>query len=406
MTLFSQKLRTREKKWKTIIQENLKVLNDLDGKKKVWVHSASMGEFEQAKPIIEHLKNNYPEIAIVATFFSPSGFEYQRNYPFADVILYLPFDTLKNAREFVSTIKPDFAVFIKYELWINVLVELKKQRIPVFLVCTSKPSRFPNCFLTRSYLKYAYNLFTMIFAVSENDFEYLEKLKLKCPIELGYDTRFDRVAQKIALPKNLPFDKSFLANYFVLVAGSIWDKDIKLIIEAKNKLTEQINLKIIYVPHEPTEERLKYIETLDGGTIRFSKLLGMIGENHRIDEVIRPKNIIIDRVGLLLDLYSIADVAYVGGGFGRGIHSVIEPLGYGLPIFCGGNISNSSDAVLLKNLDILKVVKNSSQLENWLSRLYFDKDLYSRISTKALEYFTTRLGSTKKIIKKIRFKMN
>jgi len=403
--LFSPKFRTRERGWKSLFEKNKKILESLKTKKKVWIHSASMGEFEQAKPIIEYFKNNYPDIDIIATFFSPSGYEHQKNYPFADVILYLPFDTPKNAKEFVSAIKPDFAIFIKYELWVNFLVELKRQRIPVFLVCASKPFRFADGWINRAYFKYAYNLFTMVFPVSENDFDYFENLKLKCPLELIYDTRYDRVAQKIASPKTLPFDRSCFDNHFVLVAGSIWDKDIELIVEAKNKLEAEINLKIIYVPHEPTEQRLKFIESLDPKTIRFSNLVSMIEGNHNIEDVILGKNILVDRVGLLLDLYSLGDVAYVGGGFGRGIHSVIEPLGYGLPIFCGGNISNSPEAVTLEKSGILKVVQNSGELENWLSKFYFDKNLLTKTSDEAMKFFSNRLGSTEKIVKRILLKI-
>ncbi len=401
LSIFSKKLRIREKEWKRVFSDSISKLENLQNRKIIWVHSASMGEFEQAKPIIEYFKKVYPEFAIIVTFFSPSGFEHQKNYPYSDLVLYLPFDTVKNSRNFISLLRPSIAIFVRYELWLNFLYELKRKGIPTFLICATKPFRFSNFFLYKIFLRYSYNLFTIIFSSSEFDYDYFKKLKFKCWLELNYDTRFDRVKQKIEASKKLLFSKADFPNYFVLVAGSIWDKDIKLITAVIKRVENEINLKVIYVPHEPEESRIRLIEKLDSNTIRLSKLNSLSSDKTQLLKIITKNNIIVDSIGLLLDLYSLGDVAYVGGGFNHGIHSVIEPIGWGIPVVCGGNISNSIEAIQMKDFGILETIENSKDLEFCLKELYFNKANYERIKVKTEEYFNKRVGSTEKIVNKI-----
>lgn len=400
-SIFSKKLREREKEWKSVLINSIPKLEGFRNRTKLWFHSASMGEFEQAKPIIEYIKNVYPEFAIIVTFFSPSGFEHQKNYQYADLVLYLPFDTIKNSREFISIVQPNISIFVRYELWLNFLYELNKKCISTFLVCATKPFRLSNFFLYKIFLRYSYNLFSVIISSSEFDYEYFEKLKLKSRLELNYDTRFDRVNQKLLAPQNLPFSKNDFSNHFVLVAGSIWDKDIKIITDTVKKIGSEISLKVIYVPHEPEETRLRMIEKFDSNTIRLSKLLSINSNNAQWMDILTKNNIIVDSVGLLLDLYKIGDVAYVGGGFNHGVHSVIEPIGWGIPVICGGNISNSVEAIQMRDSGILKIVENSEHLELYLKELYFNKVYYENLKNMTKEYFNKRIGSTEKIVSHI-----
>lgn len=401
LSVFSKKLSEREKEWKSVLVNSIPKLEGFRNRTKLWFHSASMGEFEQAKPIIEYIKKVYPEFAIIVTFFSPSGFEHQKNYQYADLVLYLPFDTIKNSREFISIVQPNIAIFVRYELWLNFLYELNKKCIPTFLVCATKPFRLSNFFLYKIFLRYSYNLFSVISSSSEFDYEYFEKLKLKSRLELNYDTRFDRVNQKLHAPQNLPFSKNDFSNHFVLVAGSIWDKDIKIITDTLRKIGSEISFKVIYVPHEPEETRLQMIEKFDSNTIRLSKLFSINSNNAQWMHILTKNNIIVDSVGLLLDLYKIGDVAYVGGGFNRGVHSVIEPIGWGIPVICGGNISNSVEAIQMRDSGILKIVENSEDLELYLKELYFNKVYYENLKNMTKEYFNKRIGSTEKIVSQI-----
>lgn len=351
-----------------------------------------MGEFEQAKPIIEYFKKMDNDFFVIATFFSPSGYENQKNYKFADVLLYLPLDFPWQVRNFLDLLKPDLTIFIRYELWLNYLVELKKRNIPTFLVSASKPKKANNFFYNQ-YFKKSLNLFTKIYSIDKTDFDFLVKLNLKVPIELAYDTRFDRVNSKIQGLDSLPIHKSNFGDDFVLIAGSIWEEDLKLILEAKDLIRDKINLRIIYVPHEPRENIIHTIESKDSNTIRFTQILKS-QENYNN---YLGKNIIVDKIGYLLSLYSLGDVAYVGGGFGRGIHSVVEPAGFGIPIICGGRINNSIDAMNLKMLDGLQVVDNSESLAKALLHLKDEKN-YSEIQSKIKNYFAERIGSTSKIV--------
>lgn len=398
VVLFNKKFATRENKWKIVFQENLAKIKAKGQNETFWIHSASMGEFEQAKPLIEIIKKKKPNAFVVATFFSPSGYENQKNYPFADVLLYLPFDFLWLAKMFVDTIKPNYAIFIKYEFWLNYLYELRKKNVPTFLVSATEPFRGNN-FLYRMYLKHSLNFFNKVFVLDPKDLEFYKKLNLKVPIAIEYDTRFDRVFSQIRSAKSLLISKDELKGYFVLVAGSVWEQDLNLIFKAKKILGQNFEIKIIYVPHEPSDSIIELIEKNDPNTIRYSAIANLINEEEK-RRVFKEKNIIVDRIGLLLSLYSLADIAYVGGGFGKGLHSVIEPAGYFLPIICGGNIHNSKDAINMKENGTLFVVNNETECAKVIIELK-DSNYYNTIRKKAEAYFLKRVGATQRIINEI-----
>ncbi|MCX7879797.1 MAG: 3-deoxy-D-manno-octulosonic acid transferase [Ignavibacteria bacterium] len=391
----SEKFRIREKNWKKVLESQIHLLSNSDDEKlRIWVHSSSMGEFEQAKPIIELLKKKFNNIFITASFFSPSGYENQKNYRPADVKLYLPLDTRKNVSYFLSLIKPNLAIFIRYEIWLNLLIHLKRSGIPAFLVSATKPRGFN--LLTKEYYKISFSKFTKIYPSSEQDFKFFESLKINVPLEKITDTRFDRVWIRINEKKEKILSKEELGSDFVLVAGSIWKEDAKLILSRISFIKNFYSLKIVYVPHEPTTSLINLIKRYDPQTILLSDILNNLS-------IIKDQseNIIVDKVGFLLDLYSIADAVFVGGGFGKGVHSVVEPAGYFLPISCGPRISNSQEAQFMSENGIIRIVRNTTDFLDWLSRVRYNKDYYKSITEKTKEYFMQRLGSTEKVVNEI-----
>jgi 3-deoxy-D-manno-octulosonic-acid transferase len=398
---FSLKVKLREKSWETVLESAKLKITDANDKKKIWIHSASMGEFEQAKPIIEKIKSLFPDYFIVCSFFSPSGYENQKNYQYLDVALYLPIDEYRNVKYFLDTLQPHIALFVRYEIWLNYLKELKKRGIPVFLVNATAPSSFVgrNNFLAKSFYRKAYSFFNAIFPLEEDKL-FFSNLGIETKIIPIYDTRFDRVHFKIEQTKNFFLKKENFENYFVLVAGSIWKPDAELLVSAVKLLGNKIPLKVIYVPHEPDDSNLSHLKKLVPKHILLSELITQ-KESSNIKEIIGDKDIIVDSIGHLLDLYSLADVAYVGGGFGVGIHSVVEPAGYFLPIACGGNINASIEAKQMNTQGILEVVESPHQFADWIYNLFSDKVLYENKRTDVKAYFTRRLGSTAKVVNSI-----
>lgn len=398
---FNSKIKIREKSWKTVLESAIPKIASAGDKKKIWIHSASMGEFEQAKPIIEKIKNLFPDYFIICSFFSPSGYENQKNYQYLDVALYLPIDEYRNVKYFLDTVRPNVALFVRYEIWLNYLKELKERKIPIFLINATVPSKLfaRNNFLAKSFYRKAYSFFNVIFPLEEDKL-FFSNLGIKSQIIPIYDTRFDRVHFKIEQAKNFFLKKENFECYFVLVAGSIWKPDAELLVSAIKLLHNRIPLKVIYVPHEPDDYNLSHLKELVPKHILLSELMAQ-EESSKVNEIIKDKDIVVDSVGHLLDLYSLADVAYVGGGFGAGIHSVIEPAGYSLPIACGGNINASIEARQMNAQGILEVVENPYQLADWIYNLFNDKVLYESKRTIIRTYFTQRLGSTAKVVDSI-----
>ncbi len=393
--LFNSKFAKREKEWKKVLSNNLEKLRLKGNRKTIWVHASSMGEFEQAKPLIEKFKSIDPNFFIVSTFFSPSGYDNQKNYQYSDVCLYLPMDNFWLVKKFIKIIEPNIAIFIRYELWLNYLSELKKKKVPTFLVAATKPNKW-IFFIYKIYIVKCFNLFTKIFVSDENDFDFFASLDLKVPTVVEYDTRYDRVYSKINNLDVLPFCKNHFKDFTVLIAGSVWEPDLELLFEVRKKFNKII--KIIYVPHEVKESVLKFVERNDRKCIRFSELINKDYSDNEIRKLIQDFNILVDKVGFLLSLYSIGDLAYVGGGFGRGIHSVIEPAGFNLPVICGGNINNSRDALRMLDFGTLWVVRNGNELENVLTKLQ-EESFRLEVSSKMKEYFLRRVGSSERIVK-------
>ena len=306
--------------------------------KYVWFHAASLGEFEQGRPLIERLRKEHPEYKILLTFFSPSGYEVRKNYEGADIICYLPLDTITNARRFLRLVQPVAAFFIKYEFWYNYLHILKHRGVPVYSVSSIfRPEQVFFKWYGRQYRR-VLNCFTHFFVQNEISKELLAKIHVTNVTVVG-DTRFDRVLQIKEAAKQLPIVEAFKQNDQVFVAGSSWAPDEEIFIPYFKKHPEW---KMIIAPHVIGEEHLRQIEKLLEGrkVVRYTEATETDARNADV--------LIIDCFGLLSSIYHYGEIAYVGGGFGVGIHNVLEAAVWDVPVFFGPNNQRFQEAQGLK----------------------------------------------------------
>ena len=349
-----------------------------------------MGEFEQAKPLIEEIKKISPGTEIIVSFFSPSGYENQKDYEFADHILYLPFDTYFRAKKFLDKVDPDIIVFVRYEFWRNHLSIAKSRNIKSYLVCAAKPNSGAFYFpVLNGFFKNTINHFSKIFTVGKTHSDFFHKVGFKNEITTASDTRFDRIIEKVESDSSLFINKDQF-NKKVLILGSSWEPDEELVSKGMQDLKQ--NYSLIIVPHEPTEKHI----TLSKSYFPNSLLLSDI-EDGKVS--FNGENIIVDSIGKLLSLYKLADLAYVGGAFGVGVHSVTEAAGYGLPIICGPHMINSPDAIHLKSIGALKTVKNAVDLNKFLNNS--SEESISEMGKKSKEYIYSNSGWSKKIAKEL-----
>jgi len=351
--------------------------------KRVWFHSSSMGEFEQAKPIIAELKKRHPEVEIVVSFFSPSGYDHSKNYKLADVICYLPFDSKNNAEKFLSIIRPTAAVMVRYDVWPNHLWELKRTKIPIFIAnATFKKSWVRNLPFIHNFFFQVYNSINNILTVSEKDKKGFEEFHLTHPhIEAIGDTRFDQVWRRSTesrtrhvLPDHIVDGKN------VFVIGSSWLEDEEVLFPALIEC-QRVNehLLSILVPHEPDEETLERIEFMLNGKL----------SNIRLSSIADYKNervIVVDSIGVLMSLYQYAHVAYVGGSFRQGIHNVLEPAVYGVPLLIGPKHENSQEAIQLVKQEAAFVVTTSVEARQQLNKCLNDETFRQKAGRLAREF--------------------
>jgi 3-deoxy-D-manno-octulosonic-acid transferase len=383
---------------KRIFEELILNAAALDKSKRlIWFHSSSLGEFEQAKPIIEELKKD-KNINILVTFFSPSGYENSRKYPYADLISYIPFDTFSNAKRFIATVRPDLAIIMRYDYWPNLIWAMSKFKVPCFIVdATMKTKSARKLLFSKNFHKYLFRDVTKILTVSEADLNGFKVFGCTGD-QLGVvgDTRFDRVYRKSinAKQKNLLKDE-IIKDKKIFVAGSTWEMDEEVILPAFITLAKYDNdIIFIIAPHEPTLIHLEKIENEFSGkmkTIRFSFL------NNYNDERV----IIIDSIGILLTLYTYADAAYVGGSFKQGIHNVLEAAVYGIPVMFGPKIDGSQEARQLLTLGGGILIKNKSDAYRQLRNLFSDKDFRESKGKICHKYVQENIGATEKILKEI-----
>lgn len=350
----------------------------------IWVHVASLGEFEQGRPIIEKIKAERPEYKILLTFFSPSGYEIRKNYPGADYIFYLPLDTPSNAREFLDIVKPQMAVFVKYEYWINLLAELKNRNIPTYIV--SAIFRRDSIFFrsTGNMWREALKSFELLFVQDDNSKSLLAELGHENVVVAG-DTRFDRVAQIAAAAKKIDLIEQFKGDSRLFVAGSSWGPDEELIVRLAN---ENPTIKFIVAPHEMEQARMAKIEqSAVGGAVRYTNIDGDISDKQIL---------ILDTMGMLSSVYGYADFSYIGGGFGVGIHNTLEAATFGLPIAFGPNYQKFKEARDMIALGGATSVSNYEELERWFAPLRDDSEHLAAVSQISKDYTARNQGATDK----------
>lgn len=412
MGFFNPKLRLREEKWRKTLYNVLELNARTSGKQhRIWFHAASMGEFEQAKPIIEKIKKNNDEIQIIVSFFSPSGYENQKKYEYADAVVYIPFDRLRDVQYFLGVIKPDIAVFVRYEIWRNFLYQLNSQKVPIYLIDATKPDSFllTKAPFIKKFTRNSYNYFDKIYTVDEKQSDFFKKMKIRSDIITLSDTRFDRIAEKVQqaseqkiIPKGF-----FRADDFVIVLGSSWPMDERIALQAVEEWNSKNDktIKLIVVPHEPTETHIIEIQQASPNFVLLSEIEKRIDDEEFIRNN-KSRDILVDSIGKLLMLYSYADAAYIGGAFGAGVHSVTEPAGYGIPLASGTGMQNSPDALNLKDLKCLTIIADPEDFYEWIKIMVEHKDEYQRMSKTAGDYINSRLGSSKRIFEDITQNIN
>ncbi len=359
-----------------------------DNEKVYWFHVASLGEFEQARPLIENIKEMFSDVSIVLTFFSPSGYEIRKNYKYADMVLYLPVDTKKNAKNLINKIKPQKVFFLKYDLWYFYLEYLNKKNIETYLI--SGIFRENQIFFKKIGQKYAKVLtfFTHIFVQNKQSAQLLSKIDINNVSVIG-DTRFDRVIKISENSINLPVIKEFIKNKFCIVAGSTWQPDENLIIEYIN---ESFNLKFIIAPHEVDENHIvEILQKINRPVVRYSKIKNRDLTDYQV--------LIIDNIGILSSIYKYVDLAYVGGGFNSGIHNIIEPAVYGMPVAFGPKHKKFQEAVDLIKLKAAFKISDYQELENYFNLFINDANFLEATSKKAKNYVFQNKGATDKVLK-------
>jgi 3-deoxy-D-manno-octulosonic-acid transferase len=351
------------------------------GGKRVWVHCASLGEFEQARPVIEKIKISNPTSFIILTFFSPSGYEIRRNYSGADWVLYLPLDTSINARTFINQIKPDMALFVKYEFWYHYITELKSRKIRVVLFSAifRKEQIFFKWYggLFRTVL----SSFDKIFVQNKESQDLLHSISI--PSEVSFDTRFDRVFQISQTAKSFPLIEKFKGRHKLLIAGSTWAKDEQLITALIN---EQVlgDYKYILAPHNLGQEEITRLQKTLAKSLSMSQLTATNADEATV--------IIVDTMGDLSSLYRYANIAYVGGAFNASVHNVLEPAVYGLPLIFGPNYLKSAEAKELIEVRAAFSIVSFKQLKTAVLALNNNTAAFNNATSKSTEYVKHRLG--------------
>lgn len=333
--------------------------------------------------------------------FSPSGYNTQKNYTFADAVFYLPLDTKSSVNNLLNALNPEAIILVRYEIWLNLLTQSYSKNIPLYLI----DATFPSGILAniQSFIATAFNKFDKIYAVNQEQTDKFIKAGIK-RVETLADTRLDRIAGKVKEARKSPLlDKSIFSGRKVLVAGSSWQPDETIISEASKEIGID-KLSVIYVPHEPTSEHIEELKKLVPNSILLSKLETL--ELNEQTKELSTKHIIVDSIGKLLGLYSSADIAYIGGAFGVGVHSVTEPAGYGIPLITGKNNTNSPDAPKLEQIGALKSVKTADDLKSHLIVLLENEAEYQKISSLSGDYVNSALGSSKVIFKELMDRIN
>ena len=366
------------------VWKKLKEVNE----QRIWVHCASLGEFEQGKPLIEALKEAYPGYKIVLTFFSPSGYQVRKNTPVADYVFYMPLDGPSASRRFIKAIQPKMVFFVKYEFWYFYGRYLSKKKIPFF--CVSAIFRVDQVFFKwyGGFFKQMLMRYNHLFVQDQASLKLLYKNAIS-KVTVAGDTRFDAVCKIASEQKHIEEIETFKSDRKLIVVGSSWKSDMHVIEKWIDDVAD--DFCFVIAPHEIKESEMVELESkYNGSTIRYSKIEGNSSEKYKI--------LIIDNVGLLSRIYRYADYVYIGGGFGVGIHNVLEAAVYGAPIFFGPNYEKFNEAVELIKLKSAFAVNDGNQLLAVFNDLKSDATNYNQVVEANKKFVETRNGATKIIV--------
>jgi 3-deoxy-D-manno-octulosonic-acid transferase len=392
LKFFSKKLRLFVDGRKEIFSK----ISNLKNEDVIWFHAASLGEFEQAIPIIEALKKNNNTYKILVTFFSPSGYEIRKNYKLADMVCYLPLDSRSNARKFIEIVNPKFAIFIKYEFWPNFLNELKKKEIPTILV--SGILREKQLFFKPygGFMRKSLSAFHHFFVQNKVSEELLNSINFK-NITIAGDTRFDRVSKILEQDNTLSFINKFKNEQYTLVAGSTWKEDEELLVDYINNRASE-NEKFIIAPHNIKQEAILELQkSINKKTILFSDKKGKDLSSYQV--------FIIDTIGILTKIYAAADVAYVGGGLNTGLHNILEPATFGIPVIIGDKYDKFKEAVDLVRIGGCISIKNQEEFTKALVSLKTDEEDRNLTGLLNKKYIQENLGATNLIMNYLKDKI-
>lgn len=387
--IFSPKARLFVTGRKGLFQRLSKALGD-HGKPVIWFHCASLGEFEQGRPLIAHVRESYPHHQILLTFFSPSGYETQKEYDKADIISYMPLDTRSNARRFIALVKPALAVFVKYEFWHHHIAELARQRVP--LVSVSAIFR-PDQIFFKSYGGFYRRIlqrFTHFFVQNEESLALLHSIGITQCTRAG-DTRFDRVFEIVSRAEEIPIARAFKGSSKAMVVGSCWPDDMEVLTPFINNKAASDELKFILAPHEISETFIQRIlGALTVPAVRYSQASGADLGASRV--------LIIDNIGMLSRLYRYGEFAFVGGAYGDGLHNILEAACYGVPVFFGNkNYQKFAEAVELIRRGAAFAVADYRELLQCYEQVRAEES-YRKATRVAEEYVRENLGATTTIL--------
>ena len=363
------------------------------GEKSVWIHCASLGEFEQGRPVIEAIKLNHPDVKIYISFFSSSGYDVRKTFPLAELVFYLPSDSEKNAEILFNSLEPNLVIFVKYEFWFYYIRMANKRKSPVVSISTILR---PDQLFFRSYggfYRKILKMFDRYFVQNQNTLDLLNGLGIR-KAEISGDTRFDRVRQICSNPKNIHDADKFSHGKDVVILGSTWPGDIDVIRHYINK--NPLNLKYIIAPHNVLEQEIRNLEKdLSLQSIRFSDSDGQDLSKYDV--------LIIDNIGMLSSLYQYGKLAYIGGAFRGGLHNILEAATFGLPVIFGKHKNNSKfqEAIDLIRIKGAFAIQSAGEFEEIIHKLFTDPEIYSKASRACSTYVIENSGATTKIMKYI-----
>jgi 3-deoxy-D-manno-octulosonic-acid transferase len=388
--IFNQKAKLWTSGRKDLFSKVEKSLENLDRSQHpvIWFHVSSLGEFEQGRPLIEAIREDHPECKILLTFFSPSGYEVRKNYSAVDFVFYLPLDTLSNARKWVKLVNPRLAVFVKYDFWYNTLSALHQKEIPVYFISVLFR---PGQFFFKGYghwFRRQLGAVTWFFVQNEPSGLLLGSIGMQ-NVTITGDTRFDRVYSIARNKKSFPLVENFCAGKKIFIGGSTWKEDEDILLPLINHAG--VNLKYILAPHDVSRDRVNEITSrLQRPFILYSEMKG--------DNLAGKEILVIDTVGILSQLYQYATIAFIGGGFGAGIHNIQEPITFGVPVFFGPKYQKFTEATDLVGLGGALCIQSSAELKNTVSNILADPEIHYQMSSVCRNYVEQHRGATEIIL--------